>query len=77
MNRTVLFGIITSFASVACMASFFVQTYEQFFAARILTGIGVGGAPAVVFSLLADFYDIHHRNAVATYIMIMMVLAQL
>ena len=55
-NRTLLFGAITVFASTACAMSYFAQTYTQFFVARILTGVGVGGAPAVVFSTLADFY---------------------
>jgi MFS family permease len=55
-NRTLLFGAITVFASTACAMSYFAQTYTQFFFARILTGVGVGGAPAVVFSTLADFY---------------------
>jgi MFS family permease len=70
--RTYVFGILTIFGSLACGASYFIQTYEQLFTARVLTGVGIGGVPPVIFSLLADFYPLVNRIEVATFVMVMM-----
>lgn len=43
------------------MATYWVQTYSQLFMARVLTGVSIGGATPVIFSLLADLYSEEQR----------------
>ena len=61
--------ILGSIASGSC---FFVQTYNQLYTARVLTGVSIGGATPIVFSLLADLYTVSQRIKMAMYIGIAM-----
>ena len=51
---------------------YFVQTYNQLYVARVLTGISIGGATPIVFSLLADLYPVSKRIKMAMMIGIAM-----
>jgi MFS family permease len=41
------------------------MTYQQLYACRVLTGIGIGGAIPIVFSVLGDLYPANQRSIVA------------
>ena len=66
VNRCLLFGVIVMLGAVASAATFFIQSYNQLLVARILTGISIGGATPIIFSLLADYYPGSKRVRVAT-----------
>ena len=60
-------------STYACIGScYFVQTYNQLYVARVLTGISIGGATPIVFSLLADLYPVSKRIKMAMMIGIAM-----
>ena len=72
VNRCILFGIVVILGSIASGSCTFVQTYNQLYTARVLTGISIGGATPIVFSLLADLYPVSKRIKMAMYIGIAM-----
>ena len=45
----------------ACLATGFCHTYEELYWARALTGIGIGGAFPLIYSLLADYFPPQRR----------------
>jgi MFS family permease len=59
-RKPVLSGTIILF-SLGMLASGFVQTPEQFFAARFITGLGLGGEWAVGHALIAESVPAQHR----------------
>lgn len=71
-NRCHLFGCVVILGEVSCLATYWVQTYPQLFACRVLTGISIGGASPVIFSLLADYWPGSSRVRVSTLIGIAM-----
>ena len=72
-NRCRLFGWIVILGEASCGATYFVQNYSQLFACRVLTGISIGGAAPVIFSLLADLYPGDSRIQMSTLVGIAMV----
>ena len=56
----------------SCLATYWVRTYPELFACRVLTGISIGGAAPVIFSLMADFYPGSSRIHVSTLVGIAM-----
>ena len=71
-NRCKLFGLVVILGEAACLGTYWVQTYPQLFACRVLTGISIGGAAPVIFSLLADYWPGSSRVQVSTLIGISM-----
>ena len=59
---------IVFFRELACLATYWTTTYLGLYFCRILTGISIGGATPVVFSLLADMYAEDSRAKVSTFI---------
>ena len=43
-----------------------MTTYTQLLALRVLTGISIGGATPIIFSILADYYPGSKRIRVST-----------
>jgi MFS family permease len=41
---------------MSCLATYWVRSYTELFICRVLTGISIGGAAPVIFSLLADYW---------------------
>jgi predicted MFS family arabinose efflux permease len=68
INRTFLFGFIVIFGESAGFATFFVKNYSELFFCRVLTGISIGGANPVIFSILGDLYSGNSRIYVSTVI---------
>ncbi len=60
VSRKKLFAIIVICGELPCLLTGFAQTYEQFFWLRALTGIGIGGAIPLTYSMIGDYFS--HRN---------------
>jgi MFS family permease len=67
-TRTILFGLVVTFGESACLATYWVRTYGQLFALRCMTGISIGGATPIIFSMLGDLYSGSHRIYVSTFV---------
>lgn len=67
-NRAILFGLVVIFGESACLGTYWVTTYEQLFFCRVLTGISIGGATPIIFSMLGDLYSGSHRIYVSTFV---------
>ena len=50
------------FGESACFATYWSQNYSQLLALRIVTGISIGGATPIIFSLLGDMYPESSRT---------------
>lgn len=48
-----------------CLATAYIRTYGQLFAARALTGVSVGGCVPLLYSLLGDLVPPSRRSAVS------------
>jgi len=72
MNRCVLFGFLTIFSGTACLSTYYVQTFEQLLVCRTLTGIGIGAASPITFSLMGDYFSQENRIHVSTFLGVMM-----
>ncbi|RYG67916.1 MFS transporter [archaeon] len=65
-NRTVLFGLVVILGESSTLGAYWVQTYSQLLACRVLTGISIGGATPIIFSLLGDMYSGSQRIYMST-----------
>ncbi|EED94687.1 hypothetical protein THAPSDRAFT_261312 [Thalassiosira pseudonana CCMP1335] len=65
INRSPLFAATVFIGEFGCLLVYFVQTYPQLYACRVLTGISIGGAIPIVFSVLGDLYPANQRAAIA------------
>ena len=61
MSRFLLFGCVVICGEMASGATYWAKTYLQLFIFRIITGVSIGGATPIVFSLLGDMYKQSHR----------------
>lgn len=66
VNRCILFSAVVAFGETACLATYWVQTYEQFFICRVLTGVSIGGATPIIFSMLGDMFPESERVYVSS-----------
>lgn len=66
MSRSLLFGIIVCLGEGACLGTYWTKTYIQLYICRILTGISIGGATPIMYSLMADLYPGSTRVAAST-----------
>lgn len=68
LSRKWLLVAVTAVGQLACLASGLAQTYDQLLWARALTGIGIGGAFPLIYSLIGDYYPPDKRaKAAATF----------
>ncbi|KAI8473562.1 MAG: major facilitator superfamily domain-containing protein, partial [Monoraphidium minutum] len=72
VNRVHLLCAVVFVGQGPCLCTYFVTTFWQFFALRMLTGVAVGGAFPLVFSLLADLFPATQRAAMASLVQIAM-----
>ena len=68
VSRKKLLIIAILFGEIPCLLTGFVQTYEQFFWLRALTGIGIGAIIPITYSLLADYFPSNMRSAATGYL---------
>ena len=71
-NRCILLGIVILMGESACLGTYWVTTFPQLFVCRVLTGISIGGATPVIFSLLADLYSEEYRVYMSTVVGVFM-----
>ena len=72
VNRIRIFSYIVILGELSCVLTYWSTTYTQLFICRIFTGISIGGASPIIFSLLADFYPGGSRIKMSTLIGISM-----
>ncbi|MCX7679851.1 MAG: MFS transporter [Spirochaetes bacterium] len=65
VDRKKLFAYSICAAEIPCALTYFAPNFTVFFILRILTGIGVGAAFPIVFSLLGDIFDKKGRTLAA------------
>ena len=68
VSRKKLLIIAILFGEIPCLLTGFVQTYEQIFWLRALTGIGIGAIIPITYSLLADYFPSNMRSAATGYL---------
>ena len=65
LNRRNLYTSVVLLGELGCFLVVFVRHYWQLFLLRALTGIALGGAVPLVFSILSDLYSSDERPPVA------------
>ncbi len=65
VSRRNLFLIVIIIGEVPCLLTAFAQNYEQLFWLRAATGIGIGGALPLTYSMIGDYFS-HGNRASAT-----------
>jgi MFS family permease len=60
-----LFAATVLVGELGCLGSAFVTSYPQLYVCRVLTGISVGGALPVIYSVLGDIYPANKRSAIS------------
>ena len=68
ISRKTLFIITIIFGEIPCILTGFAQDYSQLFWLRALTGIAIGGALPLTYSMLGDYFSPHRRAAAAGWI---------
>jgi len=68
ISRRKLFLAVVLIGEIPCLLTGFTQTYTQLFWMRALTGIGIGGALPLTFSLVGDYFPHDRRAAAAGYL---------
>ena len=64
-NRSRLFAATVFVGEGACLATYWVRTYPELYVCRALTGISVGGAMPLIYSILGDMFAAEERHAVS------------
>ena len=64
-NRSRLFAATVFVGEGACLATYWVRTYPELYVCRALTGISVGGALPLIYSILGDMFAAEERHAVS------------
>jgi len=67
-NRSPLFAATIFFGAIGCLFTVFVHTYWQLYICRVMTGVSIGSALPIVYSLLGDLYTANQRPAVAAFV---------
>jgi len=68
ISRKKLFIIIILLGATASVLTGLVQNYPQFFWCRALTGISIGGALPLTYSLIGDYFSSKNRGLSASFI---------
>ncbi len=68
VSRKWLFIITIIIGEIPCVLTGFVQNYDQLFWLRAATGIGIGGALPLSYSLIGDYFSANHRATASAWI---------
>jgi len=71
VSRKMLFIAVVLIGGIPCILTGFAKSYEQLFWLRALTGIGIGGAVPITYSLIGDY--VSHRNRATAAALIILV----
>lgn len=67
-DRTQLFACTVFIGEGACLATFWTSTYAQLYVCRAITGLSIGGALPLIYSVLGDMFAAEDRHAVSSYV---------
>jgi MFS family permease len=67
-NRVRLLAATIACGEGACVATYWVETYAQLYTCRALTGISVGGALPLIYSMLGDLFAAKDRHKASSYV---------
>ena len=59
-----MYGIVALIGSIGSFLTFCMTSHATLLMARAVTGISIGGASPVLFSLLSDLFSVDKRNLV-------------
>ena len=62
--RNIMYGTVALIGSLGSFLTFCVTSHATLLMARAVTGISIGGASPVLFSLLSDLFSVDKRNLV-------------
>jgi MFS family permease len=63
-NRARLLALCVALGEGACLATYAVRTYRQLYVCRAVTGVALGGALPLIYSVLGDLYAAEDRHMV-------------
>ena len=62
--RNLMYGVVALVGSLGSFFTFCVTSHTTLLLARAVTGISIGGASPILFSLLSDLFSVDKRNLV-------------
>ena len=65
VNRRKLCAVVICVGELGCLLTIFVTDFWHLFLLRAMTGVALGGALPLVFSMLGDMYNAKQRNKVS------------
>jgi MFS family permease len=65
-NRVLLFTLTVIGGEGACFASYWIRTYRQLYFCRAITGLSMGGALPLIYSILGDLFAAEDRHTAAS-----------
>jgi MFS family permease len=65
-NRVILFTLTVIGGEGACLATYWIRTYRQLYFCRALTGLSMGGALPLIYSLLGDLFAAEDRHTASS-----------
>ncbi|RPI89528.1 MAG: MFS transporter, partial [Spirochaetales bacterium] len=68
ISRRNLFIWVVAIGEIPCLLTGFVQTYDQLFWLRAATGIGIGGALPLTYSMIGDYFSARNRASAAAWL---------
>ena len=68
VSRKWLLGAVVVVGEIPCFLTGYADSYEQLFWLRALTGIGIGGAMPLIYSLIGDYFPASRRAAAAAFV---------
>lgn len=63
-NRIALFTLTVGLGETACLLTYFSSGFTQLFICRAVTGLSLGGAIPLIYSILGDLFAADERHAV-------------
>ena len=68
LNRKMLYGIVVLISEAGCLLTAFVLEFRQLFVLRALTGVALGGALPLVYSMVDDLYPATERPRASSFV---------
>eukprot|EP00605_Chrysophyceae_sp_TOSAG23-4_P002471 GSChrysophyteH1.ASY1.ANO1.2730.1 assembled CDS len=68
ISRTKLFAIVVLLGKFGCLGTYYCTSFPQLLVCRAVTGVAIGGASPIIYSVLGDLWGAHARVLVATMI---------